>query len=60
MEFWIKLWTIIFVVGLGIFTLLAIAVSIGGYFNIRSLFKSIESQHGPQENNAPPEPNREP
>ena len=45
MEFWIKLWTVVFVAGLSIFTILAIVVSIGGFFDVRSLFKSIEAQH---------------
>ena len=45
MRFWIDLWTITFIVGLGIFAVLAVAVTIGGIGDIRSLFKSIAEQH---------------
>ena len=44
MDFWIKTWTITFFVSLGLFTTLAIAVSIGGFFNIISLFKSLKEE----------------
>lgn len=45
MSFWINFWTIVLIVGLTIFAGLAIVVSIGGVFNIRSLFKSLADQH---------------
>jgi len=41
MNFWIKLWTIFFFASLALFAGLAVVVSIGGFFNIRSLFKSL-------------------
>ena len=45
MNFWINLWTIVLVAGIGIFAVLAIVVSIGGFFDIRELFKTLNSQH---------------
>ena len=41
MKFWIDFWTIFFYASLVIFAGLAVVVSIGGFFNIRSLFKSL-------------------
>ena len=41
MDFWISLWKIFFFASLAIFAALAVVVSIGGFFNIRSLFKSL-------------------
>ena len=41
MNFWINFWTIFFVASLALFAGMAIVVSIGGFFNIRSLFKSL-------------------
>ena len=45
MKFWIDFWTIFFYASLAIFAGLAVVVSIGGFFNIRSLFKS-QTQRG--------------
>jgi len=41
MNFWINLWTLFFLVSLALFAGLAVIVSIGGFFDIRSLFKSL-------------------
>ncbi len=40
-EGWIQLWTIFFFASLVIFTLLAIAVTIGGFFDLRFFFKGL-------------------
>lgn len=45
MRFWIDFWTVTFLVGVGVFALLAVVVTIGGIGDIRSLFKSISEQH---------------
>ncbi len=50
MNFWINLWTIFFFASLAIFAALAVAVTIGGFFNIRSLFKSLSQNSQPDEN----------
>ena len=44
MNFWIVFWIVILFTGLGLFAALAVAVSIVGFFNIRSLFKKLRSQ----------------
>lgn len=41
MNFWIDFWTIFFYASLAVFATLAVVVSIGGFFNIRSLFRSL-------------------
>ncbi|HUV65501.1 MAG TPA: hypothetical protein VMW24_16510 [Sedimentisphaerales bacterium] len=41
MTFWIDFWTIFFAASLILFAGLAVVVTIGGFFNIRSLFKSL-------------------
>ena len=41
MNFWINFWTGFFILSLALFALLAIVVTIGGFFNIRSLFKNL-------------------
>ena len=41
MDFWIKFWTILFLVSLILFSSLSIVVAIGGIFDIRFLFKKI-------------------
>jgi hypothetical protein len=38
---WIKIWTFFFFLSLAIFTCLAVIVTIGGFFNIRSLLKDL-------------------
>jgi len=41
MNFWITFWTIFFFASLSIFSVMAVIVAIGGYYNIRSLFKLL-------------------
>jgi len=41
MEFWINFWTWFFIVSIIIFCGLSVVVAIGGYFNIRSMFKDM-------------------
>lgn len=41
MNFWINFWTGFFILSLALFAGLAIVVTIGGFFNIRSLFKNL-------------------
>ncbi len=44
-TFWILLWKIVFIVGVGLFALLAVFVTIGGFFDIRRLFRTLHEQH---------------
>lgn len=48
MDFWVKFWSFFFFVSLGLFAVLAVVVSIGGFFDIRSLFKSLKAKHEDQ------------
>ena len=38
---WVDIWTFFFFLSLGVFTCLAVVVTIGGFFNIRSLFRDL-------------------
>ena len=38
---WVSVWTFFFFLSLTIFACLAVVVTIGGFFNIRSLFKDL-------------------
>jgi hypothetical protein len=53
MNFWINFWKIFFAASLAVFAGMAIVVSIGGFFNIRSLFKGLTNRGNQQEENAP-------
>ena len=44
MNFWINFWTAFFIISLALFAGLAVTVTIGGFFNIRSLFKNLTGQ----------------
>ena len=44
MNFWINFWTAFFIISLILFAGLAVVVTIGGFFNIRSLFKNLSRQ----------------
>jgi hypothetical protein len=45
MTFWTGFWTWFLLFGLALFFGLAVVVSVGGFFDIRALFKSIRQQH---------------
>lgn len=49
MNFWINLWTLFFLLSLALFGGLAVIVTIGGFFDIRSLFKSLTNRPGQEE-----------
>ena len=44
-AFWIILWKTVFFIGVGLFAVLAVAVTIGGFFDIRRLFRSLHERH---------------
>ncbi|MBW7992630.1 MAG: hypothetical protein FVQ84_21795 [Planctomycetes bacterium] len=52
MNFWINFWTYFFFISLILFAGLAIVVTIGGFFNIRSLFKSLSDRSEQSEEGA--------
>ena len=43
MNFWINFWTVFFIVSVVLFAILAVVVTIGGFFDIRSLFRSLSA-----------------
>ncbi len=57
MNFWINFWTGFFIISLVLFAGLAIVVTIGGFFNIRSLFKNLSGRSEQPEQGAVEESN---
>ena len=51
-EHWILLWTIFFFASLGIFALLAVSVTIGGFFELRVFFKSLAEDRSEDDSDA--------
>jgi hypothetical protein len=59
MDVWLSIWTWTLITGVVLFAGLSIAVIIGGAFDIRSLFRSLATQHQQQidlEKDAPHDP----
>ena len=52
MNFWIDFWTVFFFASLAVFAGLAVVVSIGGFFNIRSLFRDLTNRPDQQEDDS--------
>jgi len=44
LDHWMIFWTIVLVLGMVLFALLAIVVSIGGFFDIRRLFQQLRAR----------------
>ncbi len=44
-DFWIKFWSVFFFLSLGVFFVLAVVVTVGGFFNILSLFATLVKEH---------------
>jgi hypothetical protein len=55
LEFWIKFWAGLFFVSLVLFSGMAIVVAIGGFFNIKDMFKALIADHKqhPQQTDKP-------
>ena len=49
---WVRIWSFFFFLSLTIFTALAVVVTIGGFFNIRSLFKDLSEAKARAQNAA--------
>jgi hypothetical protein len=45
MDSWLGFWKVLLIVAFSMFAILAVVVAIGGFFDIRELFKSVEAQH---------------
>ena len=44
-EFWIGLWKIVLIAGIGLFAVLAVVVTIGGACDVRKLFRTLHEEH---------------
>ncbi len=55
MQFWVDFWTLFFFASLAFFAGLLVIVAIGGFFNLRSLFKGLREQHNTQGSDSPSE-----
>jgi len=49
LDFWIVLWKIVLIGGLILFGSMAVWVTIGGYYDIKRLFKRIAESHEEEE-----------
>ena len=49
MNFWIQFWSWFFFISLALFVILAVVVLVGGFLNIRALFRSLTKQADAQE-----------
>ncbi|MHC4401219.1 MAG: hypothetical protein ACYTG0_16220 [Planctomycetota bacterium] len=55
MSFWLDFWTVVLIVAVVSLTGLAIVVSIGGFFDLKALFRSIDAKHAEEDQLAPGE-----
>jgi len=45
MEFWISFWGAVLVVGMLVFLCVAAVVTVGGFADVKAMFRGIDSQH---------------
>ena len=45
MDEWLAIWKLLLIGAFVLFGILAITVTIGGFFDIRAMFKKIDDQH---------------
>jgi hypothetical protein len=50
MTGWALFWTIFFFFSITIYAILVVVTTVGGFFNIRSLFKTLTKHHQAEEN----------
>jgi hypothetical protein len=53
MDYWLVFWTVLLVAALAVFAVLAVAVSIGGLFDIKAMFRSIAASEGNNDTDKP-------
>ncbi len=44
-NFWIVLWKIVLIGGLTLFSVMAVWVAIGGFFDVKRLFAQLNKEH---------------
>lgn len=49
MEFWINFWAVLLVAAMVVFAGLAVVVTVGGFFDIKALFRSMEAKHAEED-----------
>lgn len=47
-AFWSSFWGWTLAIALGVFFVLAVSVTIGGFFDVKKLFRSIDDHHAQQ------------
>ena len=45
MDFWVTFWGAVLVIGLLVFVGVAATVTVGGFADVRAMFRGIDSQH---------------
>lgn len=45
MDSWLIFWTVLLIAALVVFAGLVVVVTVGGFFDIKKLFRSIEARH---------------
>lgn len=45
LPYWIMLWKAVFIIGIGLFSVLAVVVTIGGARDVRKLLRSLREEH---------------
>lgn len=55
MDSWLVFWTVLLIAALAVFAGLAVVVTIGGFFDIKKLFRSIDAKHAEQDQDAEPD-----
>lgn len=53
MNGWMMLWTTVLLAALTLFTGLAVAVTIGGFLDIRKMLSQLQRQHGDDPGDTP-------
>jgi hypothetical protein len=49
MQFWISFWTAVLIAAVAIFTGLAVVVAIGGFFDVKAMFRTILTHHAEED-----------
>jgi hypothetical protein len=53
MDAWATFWGVLLIAVLVVFAVLSVAITIGGFFDIKALLASIEAQHKGSDNDTP-------
>ena len=41
MDAWMTFWTVLLVAGLGLFAVITVVVTVGGFFDLKAMFRSL-------------------